>query len=266
MRRNLVPALLLALGPVALTAQEAPNSGGWAALVENAGTQRDGEARAPSFGTGSRSVLSVVAHAFHPIDSGVTYSYSVDGNNIGIYRTNATGAPWLFAPIHLPTGSLIESVEFRFCDTSATRNFGSFLAINDKNGSVSQPTMVTSTAVEAPGCINRTFDFLTPVQVDNDVNAYALEVNLGGGFAGDNTIVLSQARVYYRLQVSPSPAVATFPVDVPTTQPFFRFIEALAASGVTAGCGPGMFCPEDPITRGQMAVFLAAALGMHFPN
>jgi hypothetical protein len=58
---------------------------------------------------------------------------------------------------------------------------------------------------------------------------------------------------------------ATFPNDVPTTHPFFRFIEALAASGITAGCDAGSFCPDDPVTRGQMAVFLVAALGLHFP-
>lgn len=69
-------------------------------------------------------------------------------------------------------------------------------------------------------------------------------------------------RVRYRLQVSPAPATATFPNDVPTTHPFFRFVEALAASGLTGGCGPGSFCPDQPVTRGQMAVFLAAALGL----
>jgi hypothetical protein len=71
--------------------------------------------------------------------------------------------------------------------------------------------------------------------------------------------------VRYKLQVSPAPASATF-ADVPTSHPFFQFVEALAASGITAGCGGGNFCPDAPITRGQMAVFLAAALGLHFPN
>jgi hypothetical protein len=47
-------------------------------------------------------------------------------------------------------------------------------------------------------------------------------------------------RVYYQLQVSPAPAVATFN-DVPTGHPFFRFVEALAASGITAGCGGGNY-------------------------
>ena len=39
------------------------------------------------------------------------------------------------------------------------------------------------------------------------------------------------------------------------------FIEQFAAEGITGGCGNGKFCPNDPVTRGQMAVFIEAALG-----
>jgi hypothetical protein len=53
---------------------------------------------------------------------------------------------------------------------------------------------------------------------------------------------------------------------VPTNHPFFQFIEALAASRITSGCGGGNFCPDAPVTRGQMAVFLARALGLNFQN
>jgi hypothetical protein len=69
----------------------------------------------------------------------------------------------------------------------------------------------------------------------------------------------------YKLQVSPAPASATF-ADVPTNHPYFRFVEALASAGITGGCGGGNYCVNSPITRGEMAVFLAAALGLHFPN
>jgi hypothetical protein len=73
-----------------------------------------------------------------------------------------------------------------------------------------------------------------------------------------------RARVGWFRQVSPAPATATF-TDVPTGHPFFQFVEALARSGITAGCGGGNFCPDAPLTRGQMAVFLSVALGLHFP-
>jgi hypothetical protein len=72
-------------------------------------------------------------------------------------------------------------------------------------------------------------------------------------------------QVNYQLQVSPAPDTATFN-DVPVGSPFFQFIEALAASGITAGCGGGNFCPDAPVTRGQIAVFLSKALGLYFPN
>ena len=42
-------------------------------------------------------------------------------------------------------------------------------------------------------------------------------------------------------------------------------IDRLAAAKVTTGCNPpdnDRFCPDDPVTRGQMAAFLARALGL----
>jgi len=38
-------------------------------------------------------------------------------------------------------------------------------------------------------------------------------------------------------------------------------INALAASGITSGCGPSTFCPRSPVSRGQMAAFLHRAFG-----
>jgi hypothetical protein len=72
-------------------------------------------------------------------------------------------------------------------------------------------------------------------------------------------------RVEWYRQVSPEPASATFS-DVPVGYWAFQHVEALAASGITAGCGGGNFCPEQPLTRAQKAVFLAKGLGLHFPG
>ncbi|CAN5190450.1 hypothetical protein BH18ACT5_BH18ACT5_05090 [soil metagenome] len=38
-------------------------------------------------------------------------------------------------------------------------------------------------------------------------------------------------------------------------------IEALVAANITAGCGPQIFCPQAPVSRGQMVTFLGRALG-----
>ena len=65
--------------------------------------------------------------------------------------------------------------------------------------------------------------------------------------------------------MSPPPAITRF-LDVSTSHSFFQYIEAIAAAGITAGCGGGNFCPDQPITRKQEATFLAKALGLHWPN
>src|SRR5688500_12237661 len=44
--------------------------------------------------------------------------------------------------------------------------------------------------------------------------------------------------------------------DVPNSSPWHNFVDWLVNRNITAGCGGGNYCPDDPITRGQMAVFM----------
>ena len=44
--------------------------------------------------------------------------------------------------------------------------------------------------------------------------------------------------------------------DVPADYWAGAWIKQLAADGITGGCGSGTYCPESPVTRAQMAVFL----------
>jgi ELWxxDGT repeat protein len=60
---------------------------------------------------------------------------------------------------------------------------------------------------------------------------------------------------------SPAPATGVFN-DVPAGNGFAKWIEALAAEGITGGCGGGNFCPKGTVTRAQMAVFLVAAFNL----
>jgi hypothetical protein len=54
----------------------------------------------------------------------------------------------------------------------------------------------------------------------------------------------------------PSVGAATGFGDVPPDYWAASWIKQLAAEGITSGCGNGNYCPEDPVTRSQMAVFL----------
>ena len=51
--------------------------------------------------------------------------------------------------------------------------------------------------------------------------------------------------------------------DVPLNHTFYLDIEAVYAAGIAGGYGDGNYGPADNVTRGQMAAFLARALGLH---
>ncbi len=57
----------------------------------------------------------------------------------------------------------------------------------------------------------------------------------------------------------------TFPstpyfTDVAPASPFFPFVQKMAQSGITSGCAPGTYCPDQVLTRGQMGVFVVTGL------
>jgi hypothetical protein len=85
--------------------------------------------------------------------------------------------------------------------------------------------------------------------------------------ASPNLQFFGEVEVLWRRSVSITPPGSASFNDVPTDHPFFQYIEALKASGITGGCQavPPLYCPDNPVTRGQMAVFLAKALGLHWP-
>lgn len=50
--------------------------------------------------------------------------------------------------------------------------------------------------------------------------------------------------------------------DVPTGHWASAWIKQLAAESITGGCGAGIYCPESPVTRGQMAIFIVRTFGL----
>ena len=89
----------------------------------------------------------------------------------------------------------------------------------------------------------------------------------GSNFCPDMTVSRSSLAVLLlRTRFGPS-YVAPFSTgavfqDVPVDGFAARWIEDLAARGMTGGCGGGNFCPNSPVTRGQMAVLLSTAFDL----
>ena len=83
----------------------------------------------------------------------------------------------------------------------------------------------------------------------------------GGGYCPANNVTRGQMAVFllkarWGAAFLPPPATGTAFPDVPADNPFARWIEELVREGITAGCGNGNYCPNTPVTRAQMAIFL----------
>jgi hypothetical protein len=187
-----------------------------------------------------------------PDDSSTSYGWVP---NSGAQRFCAEPCHF-YCNVDLPSGAKIAGLEIDGCDTSESEYIHLGLYEDAKgNGSLTQIYQFDNGTIYG-GCT--TWGYLaTPYTINNHYNSYFLEIYLGDSFI----TTFSAARIYYQLQVGPAPGVATF-TDVPTSHPFFQYIEALAASGITTGYDDDTFRPSEPITRGQMAVFLSRALGL----
>ena len=157
--------------------------------------------------------------------------------------------------------SSTENIRFRACRKSfdAVSGLGNlqecfvefFSSGQDGSGAVELPV--------PPGFQDYLLVADTDGDQDDDVADYFFVVDTPGGIL----TAVGPVTIHWHRQVSPAPAVARFN-DVPSSDPAFQFIEALAASGITVGCGGPNYCPDSPLTRRQMAVFLAKALGLHW--
>lgn len=84
--------------------------------------------------------------------------------------------------------------------------------------------------------------------------------------ASQNALGFGGVRITWKRLASPPPGTPSFS-DVPAGDAAFPHVEALRASGITMGCGDGtIYCPDAILTRRQMAVFLAKALGLHWAD
>jgi streptogramin lyase len=86
----------------------------------------------------------------------------------------------------------------------------------------------------------------------------------GGNYCPSNPVTRAQMAVFLmksKLGATevPPPATGMVFADVPASNPFAPWIEQLAGFSITGGCGSGNYCPNNPVTRAQMAVFLLKA-------
>lgn len=222
------------------------------------------------FGVQDEGISVVGFEEFSPEFSSIGYA---DDTNTG-GRWTTSGGLLMTAPMNMiPHGAVLTEVRFYLRDSNANDNFNGavcrYWADANSGGTpnVGCPVFLQSAGTPGDSVLTATPDLPILYQEDrdgdgdSDVVHYTLQVETPG-FDGSTRI--RQVRLRWRRRISPAPALATFG-DVPMNHQFFQHIEALVASGITVGCGGGNYCPDQAVNRGQMAAFLARALGLHWP-
>lgn len=216
-------------------------------------------AQPATYGTSADSIHLIMSSAFRPYNGADCWTSQGD------MLASCGGSTEFVAPLDLPTGAFFDGITMEGCDVLSTADMvaGIVQCVNDSGG-YGNCGVVVSTHTSGSGAANCNIwgapDTGAMFTIDNVNNSYYVFVTTGDTSAAE---YFRDVRIYSKLQVSPAPATASF-VDVPTTSPIFKFVEALKASGITTGCDATHFCPNDSLTRGQMAVFLASALGLQW--
>ena len=222
-----------------------------------------------TYGTTATSFYMIPGSAFFPFSN---TGYNSDNFGRGPRWTTSGGVD-MNARINLPGGAKVVYMELDYYDNSTTgRVFASLTtcpwtgsgctyhpSVNPscQNGFICSTIAGASTSIGLVS-VDLTSDNLV---VDNFNNQFTA---LAEPTTQDGLTKVAGVIIGYKLQVSPAPGVASF-TDVPTSYWAFQYIEALKASGITQGVTPTTFEPESNVTRAQMAVFLAKALGLQFP-
>ena len=222
-------------------------------------------ARAQAYGTNDQ-IATIDAMSFLGFGA---EGFPGDG---GYLQKQNEGELNLYAPLQLPDGAVIT----KMCMYAYNADAANFVDMSLQAVKLGTPGH-NAAVVTIPGTLlvanfhdgygevcsgPLSYQFHEVADVDGDQNPELIAHRLWA-FVPFGQFAFGGARITWHRQVSPPPAVATFP-DVPTSHPFFQYVEALYAAWITAGYGNGNFGVNDPITRGQMAVFLSKALGLHW--
>ena len=214
------------------------------------------------FGTTVSGYSAYMADQFHGRAS--DYAYSCTDCSGAVYYTG--GDNFAHAQLEMPSGANFSGVRWwGFDDHAEDLKLFVLKTCLPPFGAGPQVGTVLQSASSAgtPGNVSGFISIPGVETVDNEACTYWVSIRWD---ASSSFLQLYKVRAQWERQVSPAPAVATFN-DVPANHPFFQFVEALSASGITAGCNaaPPLYCPDAPLTRGQMAVFLAKGFGLQWP-
>ncbi len=118
--------------------------------------------------------------------------------------------------------------------------------------------------VQADGCswtvTSDSPSWLT-VQPSSGAGNGSFNVSAPPNTGGARLAKVAAAESSFKVMQDGSPGVQPF-TDVLPSSPFFDYVSLMQSHGLTAGCwvNPPLYCPDSTLTRGQMAVFIVAAM------
>jgi len=213
------------------------------------------------YGVGNVNILQIPAAAFVPFNT--TWTHDANGYFFPVTSSTIAHA---WAPLQLPSGASIQYVDLYYDDTDATYDATAKILAATGSGFLSSVALnpigsIASSSSNSGQGYAASTKFAYTVNNDVQYNGGAqliVQVTLPSTAIGFKAV-----DIWWTRQISPAPATATF-ADVPTNHPYFRVIEALAASGITSGCGGNNFCPNGTVTRQEVAKFMVRALGLYW--
>jgi hypothetical protein len=155
---------------------------------------------------------------------------------------------------------------FQFCaDGALTREQLAVFLLRAKEGPGYQPPACTTPSFADVPCSSPFARWIEELAARGVVSS----CDGGTRYCPSDPVTREQMALLVLRAVDPGlnpPACVTPPyADVPCSSPFSKWIAELAQRGIVSGCGGGNYCPGDPVTREQMAQFIAGSFTLTFP-
>lgn len=218
------------------------------------------------------------------------YTFGNTGSNLSWYRLTDGGA-WSTSPtasitkgsknapsfVDVPFSYWANSYIERLYNAGITGGCGTGIYCPDNSVTRAQMAVFLLKGIHGSGyippAINGSTGF-SDVATDHWASAWikqlaaeAITSGCGAGiYCPEATVTRAQMAVFllkakHGSAYSPPVSTGVF-TDVPVGYWADKWIEQLAVEGITSGCGAGTYCPDNSVTRAQMAVFLVKAFGL----
>ena len=171
------------------------------------------------------------------------------------------------APVSLPSGALLKDVKFYGIDTDAATNITFFLfevCVPEAGGVETSTIIATGPTAGHRRPTPFTVDICHPEPHREQRHLRRHPARPVQHRPLRRPQSSRRPALRWARQVSPAPATATFPNDVPTTISSSASSRPLRRRASPAAAAPAPSARTAPVTRARMAVFISVALGLTF--